>query len=426
MRPISNTAWSLLAPLALAVVTNAAAGSEPAGPPVISMWPQTLARAKAGVASGDEALRPAVERLRRDAASALKAGPFSVVANDLVPPSGDKHDYVSFGPYWWPDPTKKDGLPYIRRDGEVNPSSRSSGSDSPALGKMVSAVKALALAYYLTSDEAYAEHAARLLRAWFLDPAMRMNPNLNFGQGIPGRVEGRSAGIIDTSSLPGVVDAVVLLRTSGAWKPEDEKGMRAWFAAYLDWLLTSKHGKAESRARNNHGTWYDVQVAAFALFVGQDRLAREVIEAAREKRIRAQIEPDGRQPAELARTKPFAYSAFNLQALFMLAALGEKVGVDLWHFQAEDGRGLRKALDFLAVYADPGKEWPYKDLKFSRTGLIPLLQQGAGVYGDAYQRALERFPPKDVAQSVGRIIYASRVSRMSARLKSFVRNDESL
>lgn len=373
-------------------------------PRVFCMSPQTLANARTRAKAPSETLRPAVERLRREAAAALKAGPFSVVDNDLVPPSGDKHDYISFGPYWWPDPTKKDGLPYIRRDGEVNPTSRTSGSDSPAMGKMISAVHALALGYYFTGDEAFAERATSLLRAWFLNPATKMNPNLNFGQGIPGRVDGRSAGIIDTATLPRVVDAVGLLKTSRAWTPADQQGMQAWFAAYLDWLRTSKHGKAEGRAGNNHGMWYDVQLTCFALFVGQDRLAREVVESSRERRIAKQIEPDGRMPAELARTKPFSYSTFNLQALFTLAALGERVDTDLWHFETPDGRSLRKALDFLAVYADPQKPWPYKDLKFDRAALIPVLQQAAVVYGPSYRQALAKLPAQEVARSLGQLL----------------------
>jgi hypothetical protein len=405
-RQRQSVTWLLLVVLVAAAGVSVVYGGVPAQPRVFCLSAQALAKAKTQAAAGDPDLRPALERLCRDAARALKAGPFSVVDNDLVPPSGDKHDYISFGPYWWPDPAKKDGLPYIRRDGEVNPESRSSGSDSPAMGKMVSAVQTLALTYYFTGDERYAERAAMLLRAWFLAPATRMNPNLNFGQGIPGRVEGRSAGIIDTSALPRVVDAIGLLNTSRAWKPADQQGMQAWFAAYLDWLRTSKHGKAEGRAHNNHGAWYDAQVACFALFVGQDRLAREVIETSRERRIAKQIEPDGRQPAELARTKPFGYSVFNLQALFTLAALGDRVGVDLWHFETPDGRGLRRALDFLAPYADPEKPWPYKDLKFNRTALIPVLQQAAAAYGPAYRQALSKLPEKEVRQSLGQLLYA--------------------
>lgn len=78
----------------------------------------------------------------------------------------------------------------------------------------------------------------------------------------------------------------------------------------------------------------------------------------------------------------------NLQALFTLAALGQRVNVDLWRYETEDGRSLRKALDFLADYADPEKAWPYQDLKFDRRLLIPLLQQGAEEYGATYRRAV--------------------------------------
>ena len=389
----------------LITVATTALGAALDAPRVFCLSPQTLAKAKTRAAAKDEALRPALEKLRKEAKSALKAGPFSVVDNDLVPPSGDKHDYISFGPYWWPDPAKKDGLPYIRRDGEVYPGSQSGGSDSPALGKMTSTVHTLALAYYLLGDEAYAKHATELLRAWFIDPATKMNPHLEYGQGIPGRVEGRATGIIDTVGLTHVVDAVGLLRGSRSWQDQDQAGMIAWFTAYLEWLRTSKHGREESAAKNNHGTWCDVQVAAFALFTGQDQVAREVIEAGQKKRIARQIEPDGRQPEELARTKPFGYSTFNLQALFTLATLGQTVNVDLWRYETADGRSLRKALDFLADYADPEKAWPYKDLKFDRTLLIPLLQQGEAVYGTAYQRALTKLPAKQVAESRGQLIY---------------------
>jgi hypothetical protein len=372
---------------------------------VFSISPQALVQAKAAAAVNDERLAPALGRLQREARGAMKAGPFSVTSNSLVPPSGDKHDYISFGPYWWPDPAKNDGLPYIRRDGVVNPESRSPDCDSNQMGKMVSAVETLALCYFFTGDEACAQRAAKVLRVWFLDPDTKMNPNLNFGQGIPGRMTGRGTGIIETQSLIRVVDAMGLLSTSAAWKAQDQQGMRDWFAAYLDWLRTSKHGQDEARAKNNHGSWYDAQVTAFALFLGQDRFAREVVEASRQKRIALQIEPDGRQPLELERTKPFGYCTFNLMALFTLAQLGDRLGVDLWHYETHDGRSLRRALDFLAQYADPGTPWPYKDLHFERTALIPLLQQGACVYGETYQQALAKLPPIDVARSQGQLTY---------------------
>jgi hypothetical protein len=385
----------------------AAAASEPSRPlpRVFTISPQRLAETRTRVQGNDKSLKPAVDRLRRDATKALTAGPFSVMKKSLTPPSGDKHDYLSLAPYSWPNPDTKDGLPYINRDGQVNPESKV-GTDSPALGQLSSSVQTLALAGYLIGDEAYAQHAAKLLRVWFLDPATRMNPHLNYGQGVRGRNDGRATGIIDTVSLVGVVDTAGLLESSPAWTAEDRQGMIAWCEAYLKWLRTSKLGQQESKATNNHGTWYDAQVASLALYVGQEEVARETLEASKHRRIDTQIEPDGSQPRELARTKSFGYSLYNLRALFTLASLGERVGVDLWHYRSQDGRGLLAALDFVAPYAEAEKKWPRPELHFERSGLLPFLQRAATVYKDPrYKQLLELLPADEVAKSRSRLLH---------------------
>ena len=133
-------------------------------PRVFGLNPARLVEAKTRLTRGDADLEAALKTLQSEAEEALQVKPVSVMAKTLTPPSGDKHDYLSFGPYWWPDPKKKDGLPYIRRDGQVNPEARANTSDRPALGRMVEAVDTLALAYYFTPAETYARHAAQLLR----------------------------------------------------------------------------------------------------------------------------------------------------------------------------------------------------------------------------------------------------------------------
>jgi hypothetical protein len=343
--------------------TRAAGAAEtPAhGPRVFCLDPQSLVRVRSRVKAGDAELKPALDKLLAEARAALKTKPVSVMDKTLVPASGDKHDYMSFGTYWWPDPKTKDGLPYIRRDGEIYRETLKQ-SDSPKLWETISSVKTLALAYYLTSDERYAAHAQRLLRVWFLEPETRMNPNLKYGQAIPGRVLGRGVGIIDTRGLSGLVDAIGLLAGSKAWTPDDQKGMVAWFDAYLAWLQKHEYGKKEAAARNNHGTWYDVQVASFAFFVGKDDLAARTLRAVPAKRIDVQIEPDGRQPLELARTHSFGYSVMNLKGLLTLAVLGRRAGVDLWRYESQDGRSIRKALDCLAPYSDRDRKWPHKEI----------------------------------------------------------------
>src|SRR5262249_5884161 len=149
---------------------------------------------------------------------------------------------------------------------------------------------------------------------------------------------------------------------SKSWTSADQRDMEEWFAKFLQWMLESEHGRDEAAAKNNHGTYYDMQVASFALFLGKNELATDILKTAREKRIAVQIEPDGRQPLELARTKAWSYSVSNLAGLMSLATLGERVGVDLWNYRTADGRGIRQALDFLTPFALGESKWPYQQL----------------------------------------------------------------
>ena len=199
-----------------------------------------------------------------------------MVNKRATPPSGDKHDYMSQATYFWPNPKTPNGLPYIRRDGEGNPETGNL-PDHAAMNKMESDAATLAMAYYFTGDEKYAAKASQLLRAWFLDPATRMNPNLQYAQAIPGVNTGRGIGIIDTHGLADLLDYVGLLAGSTAWTASDQRGLEKWFSEYLQWLRVSKHGRQESAEKNNHGTYYDLQVAAFALFAGNEKLAAEVL-----------------------------------------------------------------------------------------------------------------------------------------------------
>jgi hypothetical protein len=150
--------------------------------------------------------------------------------------------------------------------------------------------------------------------------------------------------------------------------------MTGWLTTYYEWVTTSKNGREEAAAENNHGSWYDVQVVALALNLGRIADAKKIVTQATTKRIQRQIEPDGSQPLELARTKSLDYSCFNLEALVRLARLGEFVDVNLWKFSTADGRNLRAALRFVAPYADPEKKWPKEDIKAAdRARILPLL-----------------------------------------------------
>jgi hypothetical protein len=362
---------------------------------------------------GDRSLRPALKQLLAEAEAALTAGPFSVTHKTMTPPSGDKHDYMSFGRYWWPDPAKPDGLPYIRRDGETNPDSQGAASDRPRLGAMTDAVETLTLAYHFTGDERFAERAALLIRTWFIDPATRMTPHVKYAQGIPGVRDGSKSGLIDARLFGKVIDGVGLLAASPALAPTEREALRAWFRAYLQWLQTGPNPLQESAAGNNHGTWFDVQLAHVALFAGETDLVRSVMEQAVERRLTAQIQPDGTQPEELARTRPLFYSLFNLRAMFALARLAEHVGLDLWHAPAGASSRLKAALDLVAPYADPSKPSPYPSVQEAdRLDLLPLLLQGSAAYGDdRYRDALEALPPDEAKGCRAWLLYPRSAGR---------------
>ena len=340
-----------------------------------------LSSVKTRLHANDARTKTALAALEQEAAKALAMKPVSVMDKGAAPPSGDKHDYMSQAPYWWPDPSKPNGLPYIRRDGERNPEINRI-TDHGNFDRLMDAVAILGLAFHLTGRQEYADHAARLVRVWFIDPATRMNPHLKYGQGIPGINEGRGIGIIETRRLPKMLDGVLLIAGSPAWRAEDEAALQAWMRSYLTWLTESQHGKEESRNGNNHETWYDVQAAGLALYTGQREVARRVLEGARD-RIARQIEPDGRQPRELERTRAWHYSIFNLEAFFDLATLGGRVGVDLSRYRTPDGRSLRGAVDFLIPYGLKERKWPYQDITgFSGAELHEVLRRAAVAWNE--------------------------------------------
>jgi len=351
-------------------------GPEPS-PRVFSLSVRALQTLRRAAADSKAAPDPAIAQLRDDADAALQQPPLSVTEKSMTPPSGDKHDYLSLAPYWWPDPDKPDGLPYIRHDGKTNPEIEKL-QDHQNFDKVISKTHTLALAYYIFGDERYAEHAARLLQVWFLDPQRRMNPNLEYAQGIPGINRGRGTGLIETRSLYRLVDAIGLLAGSKSWTAAEQKGLEDWFAKFLDWMQTSQNGRDEAAAKNNHGTYYDVQVVSFALFVGQTAVAKQVLQTAREKRIALQIEADGRQPLELERTKALGYSTMNLAGLFELAQLGDCAGVELWNFQTSDGRSIQKALAYLVPFVSGQQKWPYPQIvRYQVDEFSPLLAVAA-------------------------------------------------
>jgi hypothetical protein len=338
---------------------------------------------------------PIIQKLVRGAEGLLEMKPVSVMDKQIAPPSADKHDYMSMSKYWWPNPDTKDGLPYVRKDGEVNPESAKI-TDAGNVGKLIYSVELLSLAYYITGNRQYSFKVAELLKVWFLDDNTKMNPNLNYAQSVSGKNEGTKSGIIDTHGFYKLLDAIGLIENSAEWNSTDNYKIKKWFSEYLNWLKTGKNGTAESKSQNNHGTWYDVQIVSISLFVGEHDFAAKYLKDAYINRINSQIKKDGSQPFELIRTKSWQYSLFNLEALFQLAVIGDHLGLDLWNYTNEEGSSLRKALDYILPAAVNLEVWKDQQIVAIETKeLFPILliaktKFDKQIYGDWIQKIFDK------------------------------------
>lgn len=301
----------------------------------------------------------ALERARvlKAARQYLSERPVTVTATRSPRSAGGPHDFFSEGDYWWPDPQNPSG-PYVQRDGMTNPDNFV--GHRRALMRLSVQAAALAAAWKLTKEARYARHAVLHLRAWFLDPATLMSPHLEYAQAIQGRTKGRGIGIIDTIHLVEVARAVEVLEQSGALKPAELTGVRKWFADYLRWMTTSRNGVEEREAKNNHGTCWVMQVAAFAHLTKNSDLLDYCRARFKTVLLPNQMAADGSFPEELRRTKPYGYSLFNLEALVALCRILSTPSDDLWKFELPDGRGMRKALAYMAPFIRDKKSWPLK------------------------------------------------------------------
>ncbi len=348
----------------------------------------------AGRAQEVDLARHEAGRILASAARFLSEDPVTIVAFPSPRSAGGIHDYYSEGDYWWPDPKDSTG-PYVQRDGLTNPGNFIAHRE--ALIRFSVQEATLAAAYRVTGDEKYASHAVRHLRKWFVDPATRMAPHLRYAQAIRGRVTGRSVGIIDTIHLIEVAKAIGALRGSASLDPEDLAAIKQWFAEYLEWLTTSRYGSEEREARNNHATCWVLQVAAFAELLQDSARLEFCRRRYREVLLPGQMAPDGSFPLELARTKPFGYSLFNLDAFAGICQILSSPAEDLFTFTLPDGRGFRKAMEWMAPYLEEKSRWPFgHDVMFFDAWPVrqpALLFAGLAFHQTEYLKIWERLDP---------------------------------
>jgi hypothetical protein len=306
-----------------------------------------------------------------------------------TPPSGSKHDYMTLARYYWPSGSAN-GCPYVHKDGETNPDCASNKWDHASRHAAMDAIYHLSLAWYFTGDARYSNRAALVARTWFLDPATSMNPNINFGEGVPCLRDGAATGVLNWTEVIGeALDGIAILDLGApGWSNTDHAGMRTWVAAFLKWLQTNSLATKEAAAANNHGTWYDTGVSAILLYLGQTADAKTLVENSK-KRIASQIKSDGAQPGELARTNSWGYSNWNLEGFCLLASTASHVGTDLWNYTAAGGGSISKAADYLIQGAEKGKSgWSQQQIApFEPSWALSALHAMADYAGDANARA---------------------------------------
>ena len=352
----------------------------------LTMDNDEMSRMRTSYKNGDSEAGIYVESLLKQCDAEIASGTlYTVVNKTVLPPSGDKHDYMSMAPYWWPDETKPDGLPYKYRDGMINPETRKANTDQDALKGAFASVYNNGLAFYFTGDEKYRRRAIEVINTFFIDKETRMNPNLNYSQFRRGHNDnfGAPAGIIITANIYELLQGVTLLSDDAGLPDYTSDGLKEWMKKYLDWMLNSKLGTAERNTRNNHGTHYDCQIVALMLYLDDVDGARKYIQTTTMPRLSRQVAKDGSQPEELKRTKSWNYTNMNMHGFFDIALMAEKIDVDLWHYSRDGQILLKSMIDWFIPYLKLEKEWTWKQIEKQQVSRIEwCLEVAAKEYGD--------------------------------------------
>ena len=302
----------------------------------------------------DEVVLPLKDKIIRQADADMSAEPVTVTSFIAERSAGSQHDFYSEGDYWWPDSLNPDG-PYVRRDGCTNPDNFV--QHRHAMIRFSRIVGNLTSAYLLTGNKDYVAPALAHVRAWFIDDSTRMNPNLLYAQAIKGVATGRGIGIIDTIHLIEVVQSLMRLREAGLVPQDVDEGVSSWLTEYVDWLMTHPYGEKEMNATNNHGTCWAMQVAMFAKYIGNRDVMTLCADRFRNIFIVNQMAADGSFPQERARTKPYGYSLFNLDAMAILCQILSTEDDNLWDYTTPDGRNMRKAVEYMCPYIADKSSW---------------------------------------------------------------------
>lgn len=322
------------------------------------------------------------QQILAEAAWAMTQQPVTVTGSYSPRSAGGKHDFFSEADYFWPDPKNPDG-PYVDRDGMTNPDNFV--EHRKAMIRFSKIIGALASAYRITGDEKYVRQAVVHLKAWFINPETLMNPNLLYAQAVKGKFTGRNYGIIDSIHLMEVAQGVIVMENATVIDAETIAGIKSWFAAYTDWLMTSKPGIQEKLTKNNHSTCWAMQVASFAKLCDNKAVLDSMRVRYKTVLLPNQMGIDGSFPLEMSRTKPYGYSIFNLDAMATLCQILSTPQDNLWDFETADGKSIKKGIEYLYPFIADKSKWTLKpDVMYWDNWPVaqPFLLFGAHAYNE--------------------------------------------
>ena len=299
-------------------------------------------------------------RALRNGRAYLKALPQTITNFQSPNSPGGLHDYYSQGDYWWPDPANPSG-PYIRRDGITNPNRFD--DHRQALIRLSLIMPALVAAFSVNRDPQFALAAQRHLDAWFVTPATRMAPHLNHAQAITNLNLGRGVGLIDTLHLVEVARAIKYLDLNSSL--QNRSTIIEWFNQFTFWMKTSPNGIEERDSVNNHASCYVLQLAAFSELNNDLETRAWCVDRFKTALVPKQIATDGKQPLELARTKPYGYCLFNLEVLAALAHTLSTPNDNLWTYKTPESGSVADAFAFMLPYMLDKETWPFpRDVEY--------------------------------------------------------------
>jgi hypothetical protein len=407
--------------------SSTAAAPPPSPPPPARINATLLDRTWTLLRAGDARVVPARDAALASARGAVATqGPWTVLNASLDRPSGDAHDYVSIGVYWWPctqsgaicnataPSCDAAGMPWVSCDGHANAAAIAEG-DQPRIAALAATVQTLALGFYFSREEAFAARLAYLIEYFFLAEETRMRPNLNFGQrfpGDPGYTNGSFSGIIELDgNLIEILDALAIIALpapcngpppapacppSASWTPALHTAFTQWLAAWSLWM-EGPFGKQACSFYNNHNTWCHAQWTYVSFFLSDFDRAVDLlndVKVGETAPIGAQIWRNGELHNEEQRVNSVGYVGMDLTGLLnlaqfsrygpLVAARGAGAVGDLYSFVSpQNSSSIRGAIDYLVPFVTGEQPWPFPTETASFAALAPLFRQAAWAYANA-------------------------------------------